>query len=137
MGYRNAKTGNRVVQKIRADLNQDGVFDEQDTAVRYDFDYKIITSRASFSSGNMLPCLAGRAGIPICGERSGGGTCFVYTLNHADTMACMLSGTNVFVTPDTWTNIEAGAPLTEEWVTFNEDGSTDYSHLYDIITGAR
>ena len=134
--YRSAKTGNRVVQKVKADLNQDGVFDEQDEAVRYGFDYKIITSKLSFSCGNVLPCLAQKAGIPIYGERSGGGTCFVYVLNHADTLGFMLSGQVTFVTPDTWQNIEAGAPLTEEWITKNEDGSTDYSHLYDLLTDA-
>lgn len=134
--YTNAKTGNAVVQKVRVDLNQDGVFDEQDDAVSYDFNYKIITSKASFSSGNLFPCLAELAGIPIYGERSGGGTCFVMIQNHTDTMAFMFSGANTFARPDSWTNVEDGAPLTEEWVTVSEDGSTDYSHLYDILANA-
>ena len=134
--YTNAKTGNRVAQRIKADLNQDGVFDEKDDAVSYNFNYKIITSKASFSSGNLLPCLAELAGIPIYGERSGGGTCFVMVQNHSDTMALMFSGASTFARPDTWANLEAGASVTEEWVTQNPDGSTDYSHLYDVMTSA-
>lgn len=134
--YTNAKTGNRVVQKIKADLNGDGVFDEKDDEAKYGLNYKIITSKASFSCGNLLPCLAQKAGIPIFGEHSGGGTCFVLLLNHSDSMSYMISGANTFADPDTWADLEAGAPVTEEWTTTNEDGTTDYTHFYDLIAAA-
>ena len=131
--YKNFKTGNKVAMPIKADMNQDGVFDEKDDSVKYDFDYKVITSLVSFSCGNALPCLAADAGIPIYGQTSGGGTCLVYMMNHSDSMKFMLSSTNVLSSPKTWNNFEAGAPLTEEWVKTNADGSYDYSDFYNII----
>ena len=94
--YKNAKTGNRVAMPVKADMNQDGVFDEKDDAVKYDFDYKLITSLVSFSCGNELPCYAADAGIPVYGQTSGGGTCFVYMMNHTDSFKYLLSGDNVF-----------------------------------------
>ena len=112
----------------------DGVFDEKDDAVKYDFDYKLITSLVSFSCGNELPCYAADAGIPVYGQTSGGGTCFVYMMNHTDSFKYLLSGDNVFSSSKTWKDFEAGAPLTEEWVKTNADGSYDYSEFYNIIT---
>ena len=131
--FKNAKTGNRVAMPVKADMNQDGVFDEKDDAVKYDFDYKVITSIVSFSCGNALPCMAADAGIPIYGQTSGGGTCLVYMMNHTDSMKFVLSGANIFSSPKTWMDVEAGAPLTEEWVKTNADGSYDYSDFYNII----
>ncbi len=131
--YLNKKTGNKIVQKVKVDKNLDGVFDEKDDAVKYDFNYKIITTQMSFSSANLFACLAQKAGIPIYGQRSGGGTCFVYMLNHTDTMAYMLSASNCFVIPADWSLIDSGAPVTEEWVKTAEDGSFDFSNLYNLI----
>ena len=131
--YKNAKTGNKVAMPIKADMNQDGVFDEKDDAVKYDFDYRVITSLVSFSCGNLFPCLAAESGIPVYGQTSNGGTCFAIMMNHTDSMKFMLSGSNTFSSPKTWMDVEAGAPLTEEWVKTNADGSYDYSDFYNII----
>ena len=58
------------------DLNLDGVFDDRDKEVVYDFDFAILTSHMSFSCGNLLPVMAQKYGIPILGETSGG-SCMV------------------------------------------------------------
>ena len=39
-----------------------------------DMNFAILTSKASFSSGNFMPCIAQEKGIAILGETSGGGT---------------------------------------------------------------
>ena len=64
-------------QHYRVDRNFDGVFDERDAAVRYDFRCGVLTSRLSFSCGNLLPSLMKDRGLAVLGETSGGGTCAV------------------------------------------------------------
>ena len=67
----------RITQHYRVDRNFDGVFDERDAAVRYDFRCGVLTSRLSFSCGNLLPSLMKDRGLAVLGETSGGGTCAV------------------------------------------------------------
>lgn len=71
----NTLTGNRYDEKAQLDLNLDGVFDDRDKEVVYDFHFAILASGRSFSCGNLLPVLAQENGIPILGETSGGGEC--------------------------------------------------------------
>ena len=61
----------------RLDLNLDGVFDEQDDAVSYDLNFAVLTTKKSFSCGNLLPVLAKAEGILILGQTSGGGECAI------------------------------------------------------------
>ncbi len=42
-----------------------------------DLNFAVLTSGYSYSCGNQLPCLMKDAGVPIIGERSGGGSCSV------------------------------------------------------------
>lgn len=48
--------------------------------------------RNSFSCANLLPCIAQEYRIPIIGETSGGGTCFLLDLSLPDATAFSLSG---------------------------------------------
>ena len=73
----NLLTGRVETQRYRVDRNFDGVFDERDAAVRYDFRFGALTSRYSFSCGNLLPALMKDRGMAVLGETSGGGTCAV------------------------------------------------------------
>ncbi len=68
-------TGETTVQRYLADTNLDGVIDEKDLEKQYDFRFAILTTRCSFSCGNILPVYAQEKGIMIIGEKSGGGTC--------------------------------------------------------------
>ena len=131
--YKNAKTGNTVIQKSEIDRNLDGVFDEKDKEYKFGFNYGIITSKMSFSCADWFPCLANRAGIPIYGEKSRGGTCFAVLCNHADSMEFMMSNANTFVLADDWSDVEGGAPVKEEWVKTSADGKADYSSFYDFL----
>ena len=69
------KTRYQMKDTFYADKNLDGMIDEKDEDVTYDFNYAMMISRVSFSNGNSLPALASEAGIPMLGERSGGGGC--------------------------------------------------------------
>ena len=53
------------------------MFDEKDEEVRYDFNYAVLTSRASFSCGNLLPFVMQEHGAVLLGEPTGGGSCCV------------------------------------------------------------
>lgn len=73
----NLLTGCVETQRYRVDRNFDGVFDDRDAAVRYDFRFGALTSRYAFSCGNLLPALMRDQGMAVLGETSGGGTCAV------------------------------------------------------------
>ncbi len=133
MYYKNAITGNRIVVRSKVDKNLDGVFDEKDDAVKYNFNFKIVTSPISFSCGNALPCYAAKAGIPIYGQRSGGGTCTTFSgLFHTTAQGYGVSSYNIIVDSD-GNDLEAGAPVTADWTRKGVDGNTDYSSFYDFL----
>ena len=62
---------------ILTDKNLDGVIDEKDQDVKYDFNYAVLTTRASFSCGNLFPSMMHDNGAVILGETTGGGSCCV------------------------------------------------------------
>ena len=75
-GY-NVLTGQREHAVLHSDKNLDGVFDEKDEAVKYDFNYAVLTTRAAFSCGNLMPFLMQEHGAVLLGEPTGGGSCMV------------------------------------------------------------
>ena len=66
---------NRVRTTFTVDKNLDGNFDELDDTFGDGLNFAILTSKLSFSCGNLLPSVAKDSGIVILGEQSGGGTC--------------------------------------------------------------
>ncbi|MBR4502425.1 MAG: hypothetical protein IKP22_11160 [Clostridia bacterium] len=87
-GY-NVLTGQHVHAVVHTDKNLDGVIDEKDDEVKYDFNYGVLTTRLSFSCGNLFPFLMQDHGAVLIGEPTGGGSCCVQT--------AMLSGGAVFM----------------------------------------
>ena len=75
-GY-NVLTGQDEYAVLHSDKNLDGVFDEKDDEVKYDFNYAVLATRASFSCGNLMPVLMQDHGAVLLGEPSGGGTCAI------------------------------------------------------------
>jgi C-terminal processing protease CtpA/Prc len=75
-GY-NVLTGQDEYAVLHSDRNLDGVFDEKDDEVKYDFNYAVLTTRSSFSCGNLMPVLMQDHGAVLLGEPSGGGTCAI------------------------------------------------------------
>ena len=73
-------------QKIyyEVDRNLDGKFDEKDAEVKYNLRFALLVSPCSFSCGNMLPALMKDFGIPLIGQRTGGGSCAVLYNPSAD-----------------------------------------------------
>ena len=102
---------------VEADLNLDCKMDEKDTAyrerIKSRFKFAVLTSFHSFSCGNIFPCACADAGIPIIGERSGGGSCAVGVAATADGLPYRYSKGRRESHAD-GTSFESGAPITKE-----------------------
>ena len=75
-GY-NVLTGQREHAVLHSDKNLDGVFDEKDEEVKYDFNYAVLTTRTAFSCGNLMPFVMQEHGAVLLGEPTGGGSCSI------------------------------------------------------------
>lgn len=126
-----AATGNTINRKYALDLDRNGTIDDKDKSVYYDFNYAILTSHGSFSSGNMLPCFAKDNGILILGETSGGGTCMGSQHYYADSVYYATSG-NYSMHRKDGTDQDGGAKVDFDLTAKNKDGTTDYSGFYDF-----
>ena len=127
----NTANSNLLNTKWTADLDLNGVFDDKDKSVYYDFNYAMLTSKASFSSGNLMPCMAKDRGILILGETSGGGTCMLSKHYYPDGTYYMTSGVHTMLRGDK-TNVDNGAAVDFDLVIKAADGSKDYSNFYDF-----
>jgi hypothetical protein len=76
-------TGAYVCERVMADANLDGKFDEKDSLTGYNL--FCITSPGTFSCGNWAASeLKDSKIVTMLGQRSGGGTCVVIPLSLAD-----------------------------------------------------
>ena len=130
---KNLLTGNSVVSTGIIDRNLDNVIDEKDKELDYDFHFALLTSKKSFSCGNLLPCLAQEYQIPVVGETSGGGTCYIMNPSYPNAATYSLSGFKMMI-DEKGENVENGAKVDFETAKAGEDGNTDYSNLYDIAS---
>jgi hypothetical protein len=106
----NTLTGAQGMNAFRVDANLDRQFNEDDTLGNRHL--YCLTSRVSFSCGNLLPCLFKNSGkVSLIGQKSGGGTCFVAPLSLADGTIFRISGPLRldYVKNGTFYNIDQGA----------------------------
>ena len=88
----NTITESRATTNYTADVNMDGVFDENDTIA--DKNLYCIVSPVSFSCGNLVPSLLKASGnVTIIGKTSGGGACAVRNSVTADGTSFAISST--------------------------------------------
>ncbi len=84
LNYENALTGQKITTSYEVDRNLDGHFDEKDKEVTYRLKVGILVSPFSFSCANLLPSLMKDYGVPIIGQKSGGGSCCVIYTTTAE-----------------------------------------------------
>lgn len=89
--YDNPLTRQRSIVEYEVDRNFDGVFDEKDKDVKYNLNFGVLTSDISFSCGNLFPSMLKDAGIPVIGEKSGGGSCAIQAMCTADGFCFQIS----------------------------------------------
>ncbi len=82
--FEDTVNGERTCVSYLTDTNLDGVIDEKDLLVRYDLNFAVLVSNQTFSSANAMASSLSDKGIPILGERSGGGSCSVQGNSTAD-----------------------------------------------------
>ena len=125
------KTRYQMKDTFYADKNLDGMIDEKDEDVTYDFNYAMMISRVSFSNGNSLPALASEAGIPMLGERSGGGGCSMSFFGlPGESNKYGISGT-LMITYSDYESVDPGVPADYEMLEIKEDGTIGNAPLYD------
>lgn len=130
--YDNTLTGQRVREVFTVDRNLDGVFDSRDDLVQYHLNLGVVTSRVSFSCANLFPSLMRDRGIPLLGDRSGGGTCAVQMMTTADGFSYSISSYAGKLLNQAGESIDGGIPVDLELVRWNPDGTRDYSQFYDL-----
>lgn len=140
-GY-NELTGQNFKVYFDVDRNLDGKFDEKDEEVHYDFNYGALTSRASFSCGNMFPYLVRDEGGMVIGERSGGGSCSIQKAVLSEGFEISISGCKFKLKDKSGSDLEKGvAPDVELEIpmvtqmngfTGKETQTPDYSSYKDL-----
>lgn len=78
--YRNTFTDAQTTMIVRADVNLDHQFDENDTLTGRELKLYCLTSPVSFSCGNLVPCVfKENGGVTLLGRGTGGGSCVIGT----------------------------------------------------------
>ena len=121
-------SNSKIKRLVEVDKNLDGVFDEKDKEVKYDFNFAILESKISYSCGNFLPCLAKDNGIAVVGENSGGGSCAVCLCYTANNYTFSISGINKSVMNDGQEMDIGAAPD----LVLKDSNDDDSSVLYDF-----
>lgn len=124
-------SGNLIEVDFTLDLDLNGKFDDADKNVCYDFNFAVLTSKASYSCGNLVPCIAKQDGILVLGETSGGGTCMVSKNYFTDSGFYSISSILTILGNDL-KDVDSGAKVVYDLTKKAADGSTDYSGLYDF-----
>ena len=123
--------GTTAKETYIVDKNLDGKYDEIDNNLKFDLNFGVIESNYSFSCANALPSNARDAGLVIIGEQSGGGSCTVFCYTTPDGIPLYMSS-NVRMANNNNENIDAGIKPDYELVTINEDGTKDFSKVFDF-----
>lgn len=85
LSLRDTLTNATATYTYRADTNFDGKFDENDTLAGRGLKLFCLTSKVSFSCGNLVPCIFKQGGnVALMGHQTGGGACSITPMSTAD-----------------------------------------------------
>ena len=104
-------TGRNMTFTFEADTNFDGIYDEKDKEVKYDFNYGVLVTRHAFSCGNLFPIIAQEAGAVLIGEPSSGGSCCVQVGTDAEGFTYMMSSAQWQLTDSESNAVEGGCTI--------------------------
>ncbi len=136
--WRDTLAGQDLRVRYEIDRNFDGAFDERDLEPDFsDLNFAVVTSRCSFSCGNLFPSLLRDRGVLIMGEQSGGGACAVQMMATADGLLYQISSARAMLTDKTGASIDGGVPVHVDLIPKNADGSdkTVELELLNYYTG--
>ena len=118
---------NIVKFKARFDKNLDGVIDEKDDQVKYDFRFAVLGTIGSYSCANIFPCMAQDKGVCIIGEKTAGGSCAVVPRLLANGTGINTSGYMMYLRED---GKDADAGAEPDVILPGLD--KDYKNFFDI-----
>ena len=101
-------TGQKMVFTFETDTNFDGVYDEKDREVRYDYNFGVLTTRHAFSCGNLFPIITQEAGAVLIGEPTSGGSCCVQMGTDSDGSYYVMSSGQWQLTDSQFVTVEGG-----------------------------
>ena len=122
----NALSGSRITNDYMCDINFDTKFDKNETLAGKGLNLYCLTTKASFSCGNLVPCIFKEdPHVSIIGQKSGGGACTVGTISTATgTVLDISSNTRLsYIKNGSFYNVDQGA---EPDFTISK-----YEHLFD------
>ena len=122
-------TGQKVTLNYEVDRNFDGVFDERDAKMSYDYNFAALTSAMSFSCGNALPSMMEDAGMPVLGEKSRGGACMLMPLSTAEGFDYTISGYRARLCNKAGENIDNSVPVDADLLQYEADGSVKTTEI--------
>ncbi|MBP3855948.1 MAG: hypothetical protein IK990_10110 [Ruminiclostridium sp.] len=108
----NALSGSRITNDYMCDINFDTKFDENETLAGKGLNLYCLTTKASFSCGNLVPCIFKEdPHVSIIGQKSGGGACAVGTISTATgTVLDISSNTRLsYMKNGSFYNVDQGA----------------------------
>ena len=108
----NALSGSRITNDYMCDINFDTKFDENETLAGKGLNLYCLTTKASFSCGNLVPCIFKEdPHVSIIGQKSGGGACTVGTISTATgTVLDISSNTRLsYIKNGSFYNVDQGA----------------------------
>lgn len=134
--FQNPLTHQTITERYDVDRNLNGMFEGTGDQVDYsDLNFALLTSKYSFSCANMLACIVKDAGIPILGERSGGGSCSVQFQMTGDGPTYQNSSWLVRLINDAGEDMDAGAPVDVDLI--ERSGSKKVQREFDDKTTGR
>ena len=108
----NALSGSRITNDYMCDINFDTKFDKNETLAGKGLNLYCLTTKASFSCGNLVPCIFKEdPHVSIIGQKSGGGACTVGTISTATgTVLDISSNTRLsYMKNGSFYNVDQGA----------------------------
>lgn len=132
---RNVITGQTMTAKFQIDTNFDGVFDEKDQDVRYDFNYGVLVTRYAFSCGNLFPIIIQEAGAVLMGEPSSGGSCCIQVGSDAEGFDYVMSSGQWLLTDRNGESVERGCSIDLPMEAGGSDAIDALAALIGVDTG--
>ncbi len=124
---------------FEVDRNFDGVFDEKDDEVSYDFNFAILTGDVSYSNASIIPAIMKDSGILIMGEKTRGGCCTLQDLATAEGIEFYMSTGRLHHIHENGEEFESGVVPDVDLYIYDENGDRietvkEVNDIYGITT---
>ena len=131
-------TGAKRIYYVRSDVNTDGVYDERDLNKRCDLNFGVLSSRYTYSCGNMFVNIAKELGVTVIGENPGGGCCSLSFATTPEGFPHPMSSTAMNTGSDfDYAAFERGADPDVRIEMTETGGVLDYTAYFDMVSISR